>query len=128
MDVRPRCLLAGADLVRWSFDHLQSSRQPSCPTTGIAIAFRLSIFDDGYRGIVDPTRFAFQGLPPQVLRRRRELEHDVGPVTFEWSTDDRDGAMRSLRRWKSRRAPPRRLGPLQLPMDRPGRGPAVPHE
>ena len=56
------------------------------------------------QGIRHPVAFALQGLPAQVLRRRRKLEREVGPVTFEWSTDDTKGAMRSLREWKSRRS------------------------
>ena len=125
----PHRLLAGAGLVRWSFDHLLVEQAPFLPYHRDRHRVPVVDLDDGYEAFVTRLRSHSRDFLPQVLRRRRKLEREVGPVTFEWSTDDRDGAMRSLRRWKSQQyEPPRRLGPLQLPMDRPGPGPAVPDE
>jgi CelD/BcsL family acetyltransferase involved in cellulose biosynthesis len=97
----PRHLLAGADLVRWSFDHLLVEQACFGPYHRSRHRVPVVDLDDGYEAFVTRLRSHSRDFLPQVLRRRRKLEREVGPVTFEWSTGDTNGAMRSLREWKS---------------------------
>jgi CelD/BcsL family acetyltransferase involved in cellulose biosynthesis len=97
----PRRLLAGAGLARWSFDHLPVEQAAFLPFHRDRHRVPVVDLDDGYEAFVARLRSHSRDFLPQVLRRRRKLEREVGPVTFEWSTEDRDGAMGSLRQWKS---------------------------
>jgi CelD/BcsL family acetyltransferase involved in cellulose biosynthesis len=97
----PRDLLAAAGLVRWSFDHLLVEQASFLPFHRSRHRVPVVDLDEGYGAFIARLRSHSRDFLPQVLRRRRKLEREVGPVTFEWSTGDTDEAMRSLRHWKS---------------------------
>jgi CelD/BcsL family acetyltransferase involved in cellulose biosynthesis len=97
----PVQLLAGAGLVRWSFDHLLVEQASFAPYHQSRHRVPVVDLDDGYEAFIRRLRSHSRDFLPQVLRRRRKLEREVGPVTFEWSTHDANAARRALREWKS---------------------------
>jgi CelD/BcsL family acetyltransferase involved in cellulose biosynthesis len=97
----PRRLLAGAGLAGWGFDHLLVEQAPFAPYHQSRHRVPLVDLGDGYEAFTARLRSHSRDFLPQVLRRRRKLEREVGPVTFEWSAQDPNGAMRALREWKT---------------------------
>jgi CelD/BcsL family acetyltransferase involved in cellulose biosynthesis len=97
----PGRLLAGAGLARWGFDHLVVEQAPFVPYHRSRHRAPVVDLGDGYEAFIGRLRSHSRDFLPQVLRRRRKLEREVGPVTFEWSTRDVDAAMGALREWKS---------------------------
>jgi CelD/BcsL family acetyltransferase involved in cellulose biosynthesis len=97
----PRHLLAGAGVTRWSFDHLLVEQASFVPYHRSRHRVPVVDLGDGYEAFAARLRSHSRDFLSQVLRRRRKLEREVGPVTFEWLTDDASGAMRALREWKS---------------------------
>jgi CelD/BcsL family acetyltransferase involved in cellulose biosynthesis len=97
----PRRLLSGAGLAGWDFDHLLVEQSPFVPFHRSRHRVPVVDLGDGYQAFTARLRSHSRDFLPQVLRRRRKLEREVGPVTFEWSANDSDEAMRALREWKS---------------------------
>jgi CelD/BcsL family acetyltransferase involved in cellulose biosynthesis len=97
----PRRLLAGAGLTRWAFDHLVVEQDPFAPYHRTRHRAPVVDLGEGYESFTGRLRSHSRDFLPQVLRRRRKLEREVGPVTFEWSAGDVAGAMGALRTWKS---------------------------
>jgi CelD/BcsL family acetyltransferase involved in cellulose biosynthesis len=97
----PRRLLAGAGLAGWGFDHLLVEQAPFAPYHRSRHRVPVVDIGDGYEAVTARLRSHSRDFLPQVLRRRRKLEREVGPVTFEWSASDADVAIRALREWKS---------------------------
>jgi CelD/BcsL family acetyltransferase involved in cellulose biosynthesis len=120
----PRRLLAGAGLAGWAFDHLLVDQAPFAPYHRSRHRVPVVDLSDGYESFTARLRSHSRDFLPQVLRRRRKLEREVGPVTFEWSASDADGARRALREWKS--AQYRRTGVWDR-FSRPWIGEAIDH-
>jgi CelD/BcsL family acetyltransferase involved in cellulose biosynthesis len=97
----PRRILAGAGLAGWGFDHLLVEQAPFAPYHRSHHRVPVVELGDGYEAFTARLRSHSRDFLPQVLRRRRKLEREVGPVTFEWSAEDANAAMGALREWKS---------------------------
>jgi CelD/BcsL family acetyltransferase involved in cellulose biosynthesis len=97
----PRRLLGAAGLTAWRFDHLLVEQAPFVPYHQSRHRVPVVDLNDGYEAFTRRLRSHSRDFLPQVLRRRRKLERELGPVTFEWSANDAEGSMRALREWKS---------------------------
>jgi CelD/BcsL family acetyltransferase involved in cellulose biosynthesis len=96
-----RRLLASAALAGWGFDHLVVDQLPFVPYHRSRHRVPVVDLSDGYEAFTRRLRSHSRDFLPQVQRRRRKLEREVGAVTFEWSASDVAAAMRALREWKS---------------------------
>jgi len=83
-------LLKGCDLKNWQFDHLVSS-QPEFSDWQMREDDSLYIdLSAGYDAYLEERKQAGTSQISVFNRKHRKLERDVGPITFEWHTDQKD--------------------------------------
>jgi CelD/BcsL family acetyltransferase involved in cellulose biosynthesis len=100
-DFDPRDLVAAAGLSCWHFDHLVMSQPQFSPYLGHRHRAPLVDLRSGHEHFVNEVRAHSRDLLPQVGRRRRKLEREVGPVVCEWQSSQPGADMTQLERWKS---------------------------
>jgi CelD/BcsL family acetyltransferase involved in cellulose biosynthesis len=93
-------LVRDAGLDVWRFDHLVPTQRPFQPFHRARQRSPMIELADGYEQYVARVRARSKDVLTQVARRRRKLGREVGEVTFEWQTTDRD-ALDALVAWKS---------------------------
>ncbi|HXY93904.1 MAG TPA: GNAT family N-acetyltransferase [Acidimicrobiia bacterium] len=99
-DWDPRVLVRAAGLERWSFDHLLVSQTTFAPFHHVRHRSPTIDLSDGHEHYLERVRASSKDVLAQVARRRRKLGREVGDVTVEWQTADRD-ALDTLFAWKS---------------------------
>jgi CelD/BcsL family acetyltransferase involved in cellulose biosynthesis len=97
----PRQIVQAAGVTRWSFDHLSTEQLSFLPYHSRRHRSPIVDLRSGSDGFLQQVRAHSKDLLAQVGRRRRKLEREVGPVVFEWQSNDLDRDMRSLQQWKS---------------------------
>jgi CelD/BcsL family acetyltransferase involved in cellulose biosynthesis len=93
-------LLRASGLSCWRFDHLRVDQQPFAPYHRALHRSPVIDLQEGYDAFVARVRQRSRDVVPQMARRRRKLEREVGPVVTRWD-DDASDAMETLKRWKS---------------------------
>ena len=83
-------LLKGCDLKNWQFDHLVSS-QPEFSDWQMRKDDSLYIdLSAGYDAYLEERKQAGTSQISKFNRKYRKLEREIGAVTFEWHTDQKD--------------------------------------
>ena len=100
-DFDPRAVVKGAGLSCWRFDHLVVSQGPFAPYHERRHRAPVVELAGGRSSFLEEVRAHSKDLLPQVGRRRRKLEREVGPVVFEWRSTRPATDMAELQRWKS---------------------------
>jgi CelD/BcsL family acetyltransferase involved in cellulose biosynthesis len=97
----PRQLVGAAGLRTWTFDHLTLQQTAFFPYHRLRHRSPVVDLAAGYDAFVQEVRTHSKDLIPQVARRRRKLEREVGPVVCEWQSSQPDDDLHSLLQWKS---------------------------
>lgn len=97
----PRSLVDAAGMTSWRFDHLSLAQEAFSPYHHRRHRSPVVDLSGGYEAFVEGVRAHSKDLIPQVARRRRKLEREVGPVVVEWQSSDPDGDFALLAQWKS---------------------------
>jgi len=100
-DFRPQQLFSACGLEAWSFDHMVVEQAPFEPFHRERHRVPVVELASGYQAFDKRIRSHSKDFLPQVLRRRRKLEREIGPMEFEWSTSGVEEAMMVLQEWKS---------------------------
>jgi CelD/BcsL family acetyltransferase involved in cellulose biosynthesis len=100
LELDPAVLLGDCDLRAWHFDHLLEA-QPSLRRWQAAqVPSPVVDLHDGYESYLAGRRAAGVNWISQVPRKLRKLEREVGPLRFEFDSQDRTVLARVLA-WKS---------------------------
>jgi CelD/BcsL family acetyltransferase involved in cellulose biosynthesis len=94
-------LVAEAGMTTWSFDHLVVDQEPFAPFHRSRHRSPFVDLAGGYEAFLGGLRGISKDFLPQVLRRRRKLEREIGPVALEWRSRSFSSDMSALQRWKS---------------------------
>jgi CelD/BcsL family acetyltransferase involved in cellulose biosynthesis len=94
-------LVTQAGLASWSFDHLIVEQEPFVPFHRYRHRSPVVDLTGGYDEFIQRLRRHSKDFLPQVLRRRRKLERDIGPVHLEWRSTAFSSDMARLQQWKS---------------------------
>jgi CelD/BcsL family acetyltransferase involved in cellulose biosynthesis len=101
-DVDARELAARCGVHVQRYEHVPESLLP----TGVrrVVRYRSPRIDlaSGYAAFLEGRRQVSKSLVPTMLRKRRKLEREIGPVRFVFASDDR-AVLRDVMRWKSQR-------------------------
>jgi CelD/BcsL family acetyltransferase involved in cellulose biosynthesis len=97
----PRQLVDAAGLAGWSFDHLVVQQTAFVPYYHRRHRSPVAELGAGYDAFIRELRGHSRDLLPQVGRRRRKLEREVGPVVCEWQSSQPESDLRALQQWKS---------------------------
>jgi len=92
-----RELVQACGLRSWRFHHLLAAQQPFAPyqeSTAVSPVMDLSEGFEAY------CRRAQSSVIPQVQRKTRKLEREVGPLRFDFQSGERE-ALLTIRQWKS---------------------------
>jgi CelD/BcsL family acetyltransferase involved in cellulose biosynthesis len=95
-----RSLLREAGLRVWHFDHLLASQRSFDP---FVLRHDESSFMDlsyGYDHYVNERKRAGSRFLSQLERKARKIEREIGPLRFEWHTDESE-VFEALRAWKT---------------------------
>lgn len=87
-------------IATWRFDHLLASQTPFREFAFGTEPSPYMDLSDGYDAFVEQKRQSGSTAVKQVMRKSRKLEREVGPLRFEFDTDD-DRAFDALLKWKA---------------------------
>jgi CelD/BcsL family acetyltransferase involved in cellulose biosynthesis len=94
-------LIRECGLREWKFDHLLAAQEPFRRFHQVATQSPVIDLSKGYEAYVEDRRRAGSERIVKVLRQRRKLEREVGPLRFELHSTDH-AVLATLMRWKSR--------------------------
>ncbi len=94
-------LVATAGLSSWRFDHLVATQGAFEPFHTRRHRSPVVDLSAGHGAFLDEVRRHSRDLLAQVARRRRRLEHEIGPVSWEWQSPRPHDDLALLERWKS---------------------------
>ena len=93
-------LIRDSGLSAWQYDHLLASQRPFQEFTWNGSASPYMDLRNGYESYVQAKRNSGSSAVSQVMRKRRKIEREVGPLRFEYHTTD-PSALMCLVDWKT---------------------------
>lgn len=93
-------LLDGCGLRAWYFDHLIQAQSAMQPFHWRLLESPYLDLREGFEAYAEDLRERGSRQLPQVLRKARKLEREVGPLRLEFHAES-DQAFESLRKWKA---------------------------
>ncbi|GAA0907457.1 GNAT family N-acetyltransferase [Pseudonocardia zijingensis] len=97
-----RELAARCGLHAMWFEHVPERLLPSGVRRLVRYPSPVIDLSGGYAAFLADRRRASKNLVPTMMRKRRKMEREVGPIRFVFASDDRD-VLHDVLRWKSAR-------------------------
>ncbi len=101
-NVQARELAARCGLHAQRFEHVPQRLLPDGVQRVVRYPSPVLDLSDGYAAFFEGRRRSSKSLVPTMMRKRRKLEREIGPVRFVFASDDRT-VLRDIMRWKSER-------------------------
>jgi CelD/BcsL family acetyltransferase involved in cellulose biosynthesis len=93
-------LIRGCELSIWDFDHLLASQEPFRAFHQVVASSPVMDLSRGFEAYVQERRASGTNRIIQIMRKRRKLEREVGPLRFESHVSDAS-VLDEVIRWKS---------------------------
>ena len=93
-------LLHGCRLKAWRFDHLLASQEPLRPYHQLIEDSPYADLSGGFEGYLGRQGRALDNPFPNIATKRKRLQRDVGPLRFEFHTEDQR-VFDTLIEWKT---------------------------
>ncbi|MEM7205717.1 MAG: GNAT family N-acetyltransferase [Planctomycetota bacterium] len=111
-------IVSACGLSVWRFDHAPVEQQALRPYHRRVSRSPLLDLSDGFDAYARAQRAGGSALIPQIQRKARKAAREVGPLRFEWQTDEPE-VLAALLRWKGQqRRRTDTVDPMQAPAAR----------